>query len=73
MKKPSSGIGFGLWVLGGILALYVASGLLIYNDQRSGNLFFGRVSRSTTYLALRIYSPLFFLIEYNRGSACHMR
>jgi len=34
MKKPSSGIGFGLWLVGGLLGLYLMGAICISLDLR---------------------------------------
>jgi hypothetical protein len=64
MKKPSSGLGVGLWVVGGLVGMYLLGALAIYGDYR--------FNRFGTYVALPwqakktlgfIYTPLFTSIQ----------
>lgn len=58
MKHPSSGLSVGLWVVGGIVAVYVATFVLFRIDIARGHGFYRSLSWQTQDRLEIFYKPL---------------
>jgi hypothetical protein len=59
MKKPSSSLGIGLWVVGGLVAIYLAGAAFMYLDHRLGYPFYKLCPKPVQSAITFIYNPLF--------------
>ena len=59
MKKPSSGQGVALWVVGGLVGLYLAGAAFMYLDHLLGYPFYEFCPKPVQSCITFIYTPLF--------------
>jgi hypothetical protein len=66
VKKPSSGVHIGLYVLGAVVGVYLLGGIVIWNSERMfpKYWFWENMPYPVNVILGRAYQPLFDLLRY---------
>jgi hypothetical protein len=64
MKKPSSGLGIGVWAVGGLVGLYLLGYAFLFADWVMGSEFKGRLPMPVQDFIQIIYLPMRPVTEF---------